>query len=576
MRLDEKSVNGRIYFIYISLSIAFLCVLIRLTYLQTYRHQELKEKADLQQRRAISLAKKRGVITDRNGSILAIDSDSISVYSYAKEYDFSKYTINKITRDLAKALDIKEDFLKNKISNSGFTWIKRQMPVGYKKILDKLDIPGIGYVHESKRIYPKKNLAASLIGFTGIDNTGLAGIEISFDSVLINKNDEEKIFLDGMGREVVSKSKNQVTTGKAKTNTIKLSLDEKIQHVSERELKNGVNLYKAKKGLVAVMDLETGDLLSFATYPSYDLNNPPNNWGVINNWGVSEIYEPGSTMKIFSIASALEKKKVGINEIVACPSEINVGGWQVEDHGSWGTRMLTPLDIIKVSSNTGASIVTRRIPPKDHRDILSKFGFGKRTDSNLTGEIGGILPELPWDQVRQSTISFGQGISVTPIQILTAMTAIARGGMKIEPRIIKEISGIDGKVIKEYKSKETRTLSKDTADKMKNLMMSVVEDKEGTGRATHIPGYVIGGKTGTADKVENGVYGANVMSSFLGFYPAENPKILQFVLLDSPQTARFASMTAVPIYKKIAIDTLKILKIPPTRPEDLIEKDNKL
>lgn len=574
MKLTNKSIDNRIYIIFLVLLVGFLAISIRLVHLQVYRHQELKEKADKQQRRDISLAKKRGLITDRNNGILAIDTDSISVYSFFREYDFKNTTINKMTKELSSALEMKESTVKNKICNRGFTWITRQIPTKYKKTLDKLDIPGIGYVHESKRVYPKKELAASLLGFTGIDNTGLAGIEISFDSVLINKNSEEKIFLDALGREVISKNRQQVTTDKVKTNTIKLSLDEKIQHISERELKKGVLEFKAKKGLVIIMDLESGDLLSFATYPTYDPNKSTSNWSVINNWGVSDIYEPGSTMKIFSVAAALERKKTTLKEKLYIPGEIRVGGWTVEDHGMGPNeyRYVDMLEIIKVSSNVGTSIVTRRMNAKEHRDMLVKFGFGKATDSKLTGEVDGLLPDLPWDQVRQSTVSFGQGISVTPIQIVTALSAIARGGIRIEPRIIKEIIGIDGKVIKEYKSKEERTLSKDVADKMRHLMISVVQDKEGTGRATKIPGYVIAGKTGTADKVENGHYSGNVMSSFLGFYPAEKPKILEFVLLDSPQTAHFASMTAVPIFKKIATDTLKILKIPPTKPEELIEK----
>lgn len=574
MQLTNKFIDSRIYIIFLVLLASFLVISLRLLHLQVYRHQELKEKADKQQRRDISLAKKRGLITDRNNSVLAIDTDSISVYSFFREYDFETTTINKMVKALSVALEMKESDIKRKICNRGFTWISRQISTKYKKALDKLDIPGIGYVHESKRVYPKKELAASLLGFTGIDNTGLAGIEISFDSVLINKNAEEKIFLDAMGREVISKNRQQVTTDKAKTNTIKLSLDEKIQHISERELKKGMLEYKAKKGLVVVMDLATGDLLSLATSPTYDPNKPPSNWGVINNWGVSDIYEPGSTMKIFSISAALERKKTTLQEKLYIPGEIRVGGWTVEDHGMGANehRYVDMLEIIKVSSNVGTSIVTRRMSPKEHRDMLAKFGFGKATDSKLTGEVDGMLPDLPWDPVRQSTISFGQGVSVTPIQIVTAMSAIARSGIRIEPRIIKEIIGIDGKVIKEYKSKEERTLSKDVADKMRHLMVSVVEDKEGTGRATKIPGYVIGGKTGTADKVEKGRYSGNVMSSFLGFYPAENPKILQFVLFDSPQTAHFASMTAVPIFKKIASDTLKILKIPPTKPNELIEK----
>ncbi|MBC7475553.1 MAG: penicillin-binding protein 2 [Candidatus Sericytochromatia bacterium] len=583
MQLTQRNVNKRIHIIHYTILAIIFGLLTRLFYLQVIEHEELKKKAENQQRRPIALSKKRGLITDRNGdkNVLAIDTRSISLYAYPKEYNLEKVSMEKMAEKISPIIGKDLQKTKKTLSTRSFIWLKRQLPESYISQIKALKLPGINYVFESKRVYPKKELASSLLGFTGIDNQGLTGIEHSFESVLTGKTEQEKIFLDARGYEVLSQeNKAQVTTSKAKTNKIRLTLDENIQHIAERELKKGLDEYKAKRGAAIIMDLDNGDLLALATYPNYDINQyskfleNPKNWETIKNWAVTDVYEPGSTMKIFSFAAALEKKKTSLNEVIVCPGAIKVDHWTVHDHGTSPSqvRYLKPLDIIKTSSNVGTSIVTRRIPTAEHRDILLKFGFGKPTDSSLSGEVGGIVPKLPWVASRQSTISFGQGIAVTPLQIVTAMSAIVRKGIRIEPRIIKEIVDNDDKVIKQYKSNEIRTLSEDTAEKMRELLIAVVEDKEGTGRATKIPGYVIGGKTGTADKVENGRYSSNVISSFLGFYPAEKPRILEFVLYDSPQTAHFASMTAVPVFKNIASDIIKYLHIPPSQPEELLDK----
>jgi cell division protein FtsI/penicillin-binding protein 2 len=576
MYLNQRLVNRRIYVIYIAL-FAFISVLAgRLLYLQIYQHEFLTAKAELQQRRPIDLAEKRGLITDRNGNNLAIDNQSISLYAYPREYKLNKVSIEEMAEKISPLLGEDQVTLKKKLMSRSFTWLKRQMPVSddFRNKIKSLHIPGINYVLESKRLYPKKQLAASLIGFTNIDNQGQTGIELSFENVLADKNKQEKIFLDGRGSEILSLDKDLPTmTSKVKTSKVILTLDENIQYVVERELKKGMAEYKAQRGLAMVMDLKNGDLLALATFPTYDPNDSSKrDWSVIKNWGVTDFYEPGSTMKIFSIAAALEQGVLGINEMVACPGQIKVDKWVVHDHGASPNqvRYLSPGDIIKVSSNVGTSIVTRRMTPETHRNMLLKFGFGKPTDSQLSGEVGGIVPDLPWVASRQSTISFGQGVAVTPLQIVTAISAVARGGIRIEPRIIKKIVNSEDKVIKEYKSKEIRTLSKDTADKVLKLMSTVVEEKGGTGRATKIPGYTIAGKTGTADKVEKGHYSGNVMASFLGIFPADDPQVLAFVLFDSPQTAHFASMTAVPVFKEIAQNVLNYLNIPPSKPEELI------
>lgn len=586
MYLTQRQVNGRVKIIYYVILALLFGLSYRLFHLQVVRYDELKNKAEAQQRRPVALSKKRGLITDRNGdrNVLAIDTQSVSLYAYPKEYNLKKFTVDQIAEKIAPIIGEDIVKVKKKLSQKSFIWLKRQMDTKDLAKIKAIKIPGINYVFESKRIYPKRELASSLIGFTGIDNDGLSGIEHSFESVLTGKTEQEKIFLDARGYEVLNQESNdQLTTSKAKTNKVRLTLDENIQYIAERELEKGLKEYKAKRALAIIMDVDNGDLLGLATYPNYDINKysevikNPKNWEIIKNWAVTDVYEPGSTMKIFSVAAALEKGKTNLNEAIACPGAIKVDGWTVHDHDAYPNkvRYLTPLDIIKTSSNVGTSLLTRRLKPSEHRDMLLKFGFGKITDSELSGEVKGVVPELPWVQSRQSTISFGQGISVTPLQIVTAMSAIVRKGIRIEPRIIKEIVGPDDKVIKEYKSKEERTLSEKTSEDMRKLLIEVVQGKGGTGRDTRIPGYVLAGKTGTADKVENGRYSGNVISSFLGFYPAEKPKVVAFVLFDSPQTAHYASMTAVPVFREIASGVLKYLRIPPSRPEELLDKKNK-
>jgi cell division protein FtsI/penicillin-binding protein 2 len=578
MYLNQRLVNRRIYVIYVAI-FAFTSVLAaRLFYLQVYKHDFLAAKAEQQQRRPIALAEKRGLITDRNDNNLAIDNQSISLYAYPREYKLNKISVDEMAEKIAPL--ISEDFtqIKKKLMSRNFTWLKRQMPVSgdFKQKIKNLRLPGINYVLESRRVYPEKQLASSLIGFTNIDNKGQTGIEQSFEKVLADNSKQEKIYLDGRGSEILSMDNDFPTmTSKVKTSKVRLTLDENIQYFAERELKKGMADYKAKRGLAIVMDLKNGDLLALATAPTFDPNDSSKrDWSVIKNWAVTDFYEPGSTMKIFSIAAAIEQGVLDINEKIACPGQIRVDKWTVHDHGAapGEVRMFTPSDIIKYSSNVGTSLVTRRMKPEVHRDMLLKFGFGKPTDSKLSGEVSGIVPDLPWVPSRQSTISFGQGVAVTPLQIVTAISSVARGGIRIQPRIIKEIINSEGKVIKEYHSKEFRTLSKDTADKMLSLMSSVVEERGGTGRGTKIPGYLIAGKTGTADKVENGHYSGNVMSSFIGIFPADKPQILAFVLFDSPQTAHFASMTAVPVFKEIAVNVLNYLSIPPSKPEELVNK----
>jgi len=573
-----KYINNSITFIYVLVILSLLIVFSRLVYLQVIKSDEIRREVEAL-RKKTNLSRKRGQILDRNGNILALDTKTISLewnpFDYEK-FKKEKLSYREIAIKVAKAINEDANKIEKIISSKTYKWIKRQMDIEYIDKIKELNIPGVIPRTENKRVYPKKELASQLIGFTGIDNQGLSGIEQSFEEYLLSNEKEEGVFTDAYGTELIRKyPKTSNTTESAKTNKLKLTIDENIQYISEREIKLGVEKFKAKRGLAIIMDLDNGDILSLASYPSFDINNYSKyKWDILKNWAITDIYEPGSTMKIFSIVLALETGKLGINETIFCPGSLRVEGWLVHDHGVSANqvRYLKPVDIIKTSSNIGTSIVTRRIPPKEHRNLLYKLGFGRITDLGIIGEVPGILPELPWRPSRQSTISFGQGISVTPIQMLASMTAIPRKGVRIEPRVVKELIDKNGKLIKVFKSKETRTLSEKTANYMSELLTKVVEDEHGTGRATKIKGYTIAGKTGTADKVENGRYRGNVMSSFLGFFPAEKPKILCFVLFDSPQTEHYASLTAVPVFKEIASNILTYLNIPPTKTEELVEK----
>jgi len=574
-KLCLKKTNSRITILSIIIIIFVGLLLWRLIHLQIVEADELTEKAKYQQQKTIKIASKRGLIVDRKGSELAIDIKSYSLFAQPDDF---KESLVEIANKLSPVIDEKPDTLLNKLKGKNFRWIKRKFDESIAKQVRKLKIPGLGLIEESKRTYPQKTLAANLIGFTGIDNQGLSGIEDSFDYFLRGGfNPEEKVGTDALGQEILRANGIPVLFESNQANKIILTIDKNIQYIAERELSKGVKDLEALRGCAIVMNVKTGDLFALATYPTFDPNDiSKQNWQNIKNWAITDFYEPGSTMKIFTLAAALEDKKTRMDESILCPGVIKIEGWLVHDHGmgAGDSRTLTPTQIIKVSSNVGISQLGRRMTPQRHRQLLEQFGFGKVTRSGLSGEVPGILPSLPWRPSRQSTICFGQSVTVTPLQIVTAATAIANNGIKVDPNIIQKIVSPKGKVLYNPSSHSIQSMSSDVAQKMLKMMTEVVQKEGGTGGMARVPGYTIGGKTGTADKVVDGHYRGDVMSSFLGIVPIENPQFIIFVLLDSPKKQHFASVTAAPIFQKIAQYTLRYLNIVPTKPEELKkEKD---
>ncbi len=563
--------NQRIGLLYLALILGFVVLAGRVFYLQVIRNDEFKKRAAIQQKKIISIAGKRGIITDIHGHKLAIDVPAYAVYV---DPEYLKDNPADVAAKLAPLLKEPQDKLTKNISGKFWHYIKRKLDEPTIKQIKALKIPGIGVLSENKRIYPHNEMAASLIGYTDIDNIGQEGIEKSFNEFLQGGATKAGILTDAYGNELLRIDGDlPFLTEKAKANKVVLTIDENIQYLAERELKKGMESTQAERGVAIVMGIPNGDLLALATSPSVNLNTiPGKGWDPrIKNWAVTDFYEPGSTMKVFTLAASLEAGKTSMDEVIHVPTLIYVDNWPVHDHHQppGRVRSLKPLQILEVSSNVGSSMLGRRMKPQQHRDLLLKFGFGTKTHSGLNGEVGGLLPELPWAASRQSTISFGQGVAVTPLQVVTAASAIANKGVRVEPRIIHEIISPENEVIKQFPPMKTRTLSEKTAQEMLSMMTQVVESQGGTAHNAKIPGYQLGGKTGTADKVVNGRYNGDVMASFIGVLPADNPRYVIFVLFDAPKTAHYASMTAVPVYREICKNLITYFGLQPSRPEEL-------
>lgn len=573
----NQMLTQRIRLFYMMILLGFIILACRLVYLQVIKHQEFSDYAAQQQRKTISIAAKRGLISDRNGHNLALDIQAYSVY-VDPEYMVDPPEV--IAGKLAPLLKEPTEAILKLLKQKYWRYIKRKVDESTMTKIKALKLKGIGLLSESKRIYPHNSLAASLIGYTDIDNHGQEGVEKSFDKYLRGGATKVHIITDAYGNELLREDEDlPFLTEKTKANRVVLTIDENLQYLAERELAKSMTELKAERGVVMIMGLEKGDLLALATNPTTNPNEVAlKGWDSrIKNWAVTDFYEPGSTMKIFTIAAALEDHKTNINEVLAVPTLIHVDRWPVHDHHQppGRVRSLRPIDILEVSSNVGSSMLGRRMTPERHRELLGKLGFGVPTQSGLNGEVGGILPTLPWAASRQSTVSFGQGVAVTPLQVLTAASALANKGMRVEPRIIDKILSPEGKVIQSFKPVISRTLSEDTANHMLDMMTQVVEGKKGTAHSAKIPGYVLGGKTGTADKVVNGRYNGDVMASFIGVLPADKPKYVIFVLFDSPKTAHYASMTAVPVYKELCHQLITYYGIEPSRLDEIKDKTDR-
>lgn len=514
-----------------------------------------------------TLLPRRGKILDRNMKALAVNVEVKSVF--ANPYNVKNP--EEFAKSLSGKLEIPEKKLLKRVSSkSSFVWLKRLVDPAVTSELESMDIEGLGYIEEPKRVYPNGHLMGQVLGFTNIDSTGIEGLEYRYDSLLIGKPGKIILKRDAYGRRIINNPDIVEDFGEEKTSghTIVLTIDSQIQHIVERELKEGIEKMNGEKGMAILMDPESGELLAMASYPFLD----PNNYGEHpqenrRNLPIWYTFEPGSTMKVFLAASAIQDKKANPESQFFCENgRRKVGSRVIRDVKPYET--LTLADVVRVSSNIGASKIGELLGKETYYQYLTKFGFGEKTGIDLPGESSGKLSSpKKWGKIELATISFGQGVSVTALQLVSALSAIANGGYLMKPYIVKRIISSDGTVIRENKPEiVNRVLSYDTSVQMTRIMERVVE--EGTGKKAAIPGFTVGGKTGTAqipDPVNGGYYSDRYIASFIGFAPTDNPSIVLAVVVEAPKKMTHGGSVAAPIFRQIAEKVLFHLGASPNR-----------
>lgn len=541
-------------------------IILKLFYLQIIKHDYFLHQALIQYKSAIKLTNPRGEIRDRNNTPIGASIPAISVVAYRDKIKNPR----RVARLLSGPLGMKEEEILSALHQEGeCIFLKRRMlffdAEGVEKAVKEINSgkrwPWLEIKMESGRYYPKGSLASNLIGFVGTDR-GLSGLESKYEDILSGGEETFVIYRDASRRYQLMPIRSM--TKENHGTSLILTIDEDIQFAAERALKEGIEASAAKDGVVIVMNPNNGDIYAMASYPDFD----PNHYELYDkkNWVdrvVQDTFEPGSTFKIFTAACALEDKYASTDETIFCGNgSITIGNTTIHDHDPYG--YLSFADVVAKSSNVGAIRIGMRLDKQSFYKFLTNFGFGSQTGLSLPGEQKGILaPTSQWSSLSLASISMGQEISVTPIQLACAVSAIANGGIKVEPRIIDYTEKTE-KIKNPYK-KGDRILSKETADKMKEILTRVVTD--GTGKKAGIMGYSVAGKTGTSQKAIKGIgYTHDLhVAIFVGFVPVENPKILVVAILDEPRGLYYGGQVAAPVFANTAQFSLKRLEILPSK-----------
>ena len=558
--MDNKYFKFRILLVGIFFFIAMAAVTSRAVYLQVYRSPWLSQKAFSQYEKSLTTPAKRGIIYDRNLREMAVSIDVTSIGAFPAQIKSHQ----EAAKALAGMLKINTRRIQRKLaSGKSFVWIKRQSTAKETKAVKELQIPGIDFVSEYNRYYPHTTLAAQALGFTGIDGAGLEGIEFYYDQLLKGNRRNSRIIKDALGNGFNAENRHEVNNS---GHNLILTIDNNIQFITESALQEAVDQYSAQNAIAVVMQPRTGAILALAHYPLFNPNAYTNfDKSYWRNRAITDPIEPGSIMKIFSAAAALEYGNVSPNTIFFCENgSYKVGKNVVHDVHEHGWLSLQ--QIIKYSSNIGAVKVGEKVGRENLYQSLRDFGFGAKTGIDSPGETTGSLSHYSrWSEIDTGAISFGHGISVSAIQMITAVSTIANDGVLMKPYIVWKTINQNGHPANVFKpQKQRRVISARTAAIVKRIMMTVVSDG-GTGVKAAIDGYSVCGKTGTARKIgEDGKYSNRKhIASFIGFTPADKPEIAIVVIIDEPKKQYYGGIVAAPVFKKIAQQILNYLNVPP-------------
>ena len=545
-------------------------IVFRLMHVQLVRHDHYVERAQKQQESTLALKPVRGSIFDARGRVLAESVAAESIYADPQAITDRRAVAKALSR--IRGIDLTAREIEAKLRGEGsFAWIARQLPLEVTAEARKLHLPGIYFLEAHRRSYPRAMLASNVIGYVGLDGEGLAGVEHSFDEhvrgtpgkVTLLRDARRGVYLVG------GDGANRPRDG----HHVELTIDSVIQFIAERALEKAVAQYRATGGSVLVMDPNDGSILAMASMPTFDPNRfrdfPQVAW---RNRNVQDLYEPGSTFKIVTAAAGLEDHLVTPSQIVDCgDGSITIANITINEHDGHRYGLMSFEDVIVKSSNVGTARVGLALGHQRFYEWIRRFGFGERVGISLPGEQSGLLRRAEkWTQVSPASISIGQEIAVTPLQITRAVAAVATGGMLVEPHIVKRIVDDEGKTVYEPpRAAPRRVMSERTAAVLNEILKSVVS--RGTGEPAAIADHVVAGKTGTAQKAGRGGYSADrYVGSFAGYVPADQPRLVILAVIDEPRGQHYGGIVAAPVFREVAEGTLRYLGVAPSIPSRTI------
>lgn len=548
--------RDRGFYLLLLFIIFFLIAVIRLADLEIIHTDFYKEKAKKQRSRKLNLAADRGDIVDRKGRMFATSLDSFSVYINPRI--FKNYgLLSKLIDETVAPFDKKKHFV----------WVKRKIgKETAKKIIDA-KIEGVNILVEKKRVYPKGHLASQILGFVGLDNEGLSGLELSCEKYLKGKEGQILTESDPMGHELLFVKERDIQEASPGMK-LTLTIDEAIQYLAEQELEAALKSFKAESGNVLVMDIKTGEILALAGKPDFDPNEyykfNPKSW---RSFAV-DVYEPGSTFKVITAVAGLDYGAINPDSKLKAMDSITLGGKTIKNSHQilWDGSYVTISKMLEKSINTGAAQIGIKLGKEKFYNKIKSFGFGELQSIGLPGESRGLLrPPADWSSPDIGMITFGQGIAVTPIQLLSAFSSLGNQGRRLKPILIKKIESPDGLFIKSFSMEEVnRPVSKKTADEATKLLENVV--LYGSGHKAGMRNYRVGGKTGTAQKAAPGGRGymnGRFIASFVGFAPLSDPRIAALVIINEPKTTIWGETVAGPVFKNVVEGTLRYLNTAP-------------
>ena len=555
--MKAAATNRRIVFLAAVFVALLAAALLRAVWLQAVKGPEYAAMAIRQHRETVVVPAARGTIVDRNGEPLAIGKQATTVFANPRQVESARDLTLALGKHLGADLASTYSLLSDR--SRGFVYVARKANPEKAERLEKLDFAGLGFYPEELRFYPQGPVAAQVLGYAGLDNKGLEGLERSLDGTLSGVAGSQTIVKDPFGRALDVVATKPETPGKS----VRLTIDHQIQAKAEEVLQNTVWRWGARAATAIVLDPHSGDILAMATAPRFNTNRfPTTRADRRRNRAVTDTYEPGSTFKLVTVAAGLEEGIVTPRTSFLLPPTLKVADRTIREAHTRGTQRMTVRQIVEYSSNIGTITVAQRLGEGRLASWIERFGFGTQTGIDFPGESAGFaLPLEQWSGSTIGTVPIGHGIAVTPLQMARAYATIANGGVLPSPHLIDRI---DGKPASRKRGQ--RVVSRAVAEQMLSLLRGVV--LEGTGTEAAIPGYTVAGKTGTAAKIDpDGTYSTSrYVASFVGLVPASKPRLVVMVMVDEPRGNFYGGVVAAPAFREIARFNLQHLEIPPDAP----------